>query len=139
MIPKSGNRFSEKSMLQLMRGQPLTGGVLRRRDFLIRHLGREFAATLDRRAVAARGREIEPLMRGDTIDRRGAARRKHDAELKKDVAGRVPLPRGGGLQRSNFVARHLTSPRSPGGPFRRPLRDEDCPADLNLILSSWLN
>src|ERR1700751_5565014 len=61
--------------------RPLRGG-----DYALRHLVGDFAAQPDRFAVALHRRKVEPLVRGDQINRHVAADRVHHAELEQHVA-----------------------------------------------------
>ena len=122
----------------LVAAQPVTRRALRGRNVDIRHLVGDLAAQADRVEIALHRRKIEPLMRGDEIDRHVTADRIHHAELEKHVACRRALAERSRIAVENFKPSHLEC--SPV-PCLRPLRFAACaarrlfpPADTRIIL-----
>jgi hypothetical protein len=66
--------------------EPIARGALRGDDFALRHLVGDFPPQPNGVAIALHGREIEPFVRGDEIDRHFAAKRVHHAKFEQHVA-----------------------------------------------------
>jgi len=82
-----------------MRLEPVPRRALRLPDLGIRHLGCDLAAKLSGLAMAFHGRDVEPLVCRDEIDRNLATARVHHAKLEHRV--------GRDRARSDFRRRKL--------------------------------
>src|SRR5258708_95298 len=93
-----------------MRGYPVARGALCRGDLRLRHLGGDLTTQSDCVLVAQHGREVEPLVRGDEVDRERASDRAAHPELKEIIAGVIAARRRFAFQMATFVTLHVDLP-----------------------------
>src|ERR1051325_6719874 len=102
----TGGTRAPASSHALVGDDPLARGALRRGDLLRGHLGRDLTAQPDRILVAAHGGEIEPLVRGDEVDREAISGRAVDAELEESAARIVAPRRHAAVQQAAKITLH---------------------------------
>src|SRR5437764_14070610 len=119
--------------------EPGTRRALRLRDLNRRHLLGDLPAQANSLAVAAHSREIEPLVRGDEIDRNGASDRIHHAKLEEAVRadGRIAKRRTVNIEQ--FETSHMYSPLLRLPVTARTWRAPSPPAERGRISGENLN
>src|SRR5271169_3380104 len=90
--------------------EPIARRALSGGNLALRHLFGDLSPQPYRFQVALYCRQIEPLVRGDEIDRHIAADRIHHAEFEEHVAGGRSLTERRRAALKNFKASHSASP-----------------------------